>query len=297
MKNSTILIAFAFIYLFATASCTTTEKFYLQSSVDASIILPNNPSSEYRQIEKDYSIKVEVPSDSYIGYITLKDKSKDLDIPVGISAYRKKRNGSKVSLISIPILPAIAWPIVQSARQDQLSYNGEFSYDKYQRAAVDGLSTTLLRQDPPKNTANASSHSKRKKYSSGGSKTSASGTSKAKTKNRNLSGAVVGTYQCSGKLLNGYSTDEEYPSVQIVIEQIDKTLVSVDVIESGESFFESPMEYTVKANGRSGYLLTLQGVPDATIEITKSGKITFLHKKVNIDGDIYTLSIKGNKRD
>lgn len=145
MKNSTILIAFAFIYLFATASCTTTEKFYLQSSVDASIILPNNPSSEYRQIEKDYSIKVEVPSDSYIGYITLKDKSKDLDIPVGISAYRKKRNGSKVSLISIPILPAIAWPIVQSARQDQLSYNGEFSYDKYQRAAVDGLSTTLLR--------------------------------------------------------------------------------------------------------------------------------------------------------
>lgn len=108
---------------------------------------------------------------------------------------------------------------------------------------------------------------------------------------------MVGTYQCSGKLLNGYSTDEEYPSVQIVIEQIDKTLVSVDVIESGESFFESPMEYTVKANGRSGYLLTLQGVPDATIEITKSGKITFLHKKVNIDGDIYTLSIKGNKRD
>lgn len=295
MKISINLIMSAFIYIYAATSCTTTEKFYLQSSVDAAIILPMKSSTEYSQIEKGNSIKVEVPSDSYVGYITIKDKDKNIDIPVGINTHRNKRTSSKASVIGCIIPPLCAWAIVESSRHDQLSYNGQFSYDKYQRAAVDGLLTTLLRQDPPKNTVNASSHSKKKKYASSGVKTSTSKTSKAKIKNRNLASFVVGSYQCSGNLMDGNSTDEEYPSVQIVIKQVDKTNVSVEVIESGESIFESPMEYTVKANGKNNYLLTLHGVPEATIEITKTGKITFLHKRVNINGDIYTLSIKGNK--
>lgn len=279
-------------------SCKTSEKFYIQSPIDASVFLPQQPSIEYKQIEKDNSVKIEVPSDSYVGYVILKDRQNSLDIPIGISTYHKSRNGTRVAgIVTLFLVPPVGLAIAIRADWNQWAYFGEYSYDKYQRAAVDGLSPILLRQDPPKDTTNASSHSKRRKYSSAGYNTSASTTSKAKTKNRNLSGAVVGTYLCSGKLMIHNATDEEYPSVQIVIDQIDKTHVSVKVIESGESFFESPMEYTVKANGMNGYILTLEGVPDATIEITKPGKITFLHKKVNINGDIYTLSIKGNKRD
>lgn len=193
MKSATRLIVYFCMILLTSTSCKTSEKFYIQSPIDASIYLHQQPSTEYKQIGKDNSVKIEVPSDSYIGYVILKDKQNCLDIPIGINTHHNSRKGAQVAALGTGfIFMPLAIPF--AFRLGQLAYFGKYSYDKYQRAAVDGLSTTLLRQDPPKDMTNASSHSKRKKYSSAGSKTSASKTSKAKTKNRNLSGAVVGTY-------------------------------------------------------------------------------------------------------
>lgn len=97
MKSATRLIVYLCMILLTSTSCKTSEKFYIQSPIDASIYLPQQPSTEYDQIEKDNSVKIEVPSDSYIGYVILKDKQNCLDIPIGINIRHKSRTGAKVA--------------------------------------------------------------------------------------------------------------------------------------------------------------------------------------------------------
>lgn len=277
-------------------ACTTTEKFTIQSSIDAGVYLPLQPATQYTTVNKGVSTKVEVPSDCFLGYVVLKDKQSGLDIPLGINAHHDSRTGTKFSILFTIIPPAWPWGYVCAMRMDQLAYSGEFAYDKYQQAAIAGLSTTLLRQDEPKQTAGAPNIGKRKKATSGELSAESTKTSKAKKKRGNLAGNVIGTYQCSGRLLAGNTTDEEYPNIQIIINLIDSTHVSVSVIESGESFFEEPLKYEVSTNGSNRYRLSMVGMTDATIDISKSGELVFTHKKVNIDDHIYTLSIKGYKQ-
>lgn len=182
------------------------------------------------------------------------------------------------------------------SRLSQLSYDYQFTYDKYQNVDISGLSTKLLRADHPKEVTEIQTSPKRKKATSGESKASIVNSSKAKKSRGDLANNVVGTYQGTGNLLNGNITDEQYNDIQVIIKRIDKTHVSVTVIENGEDFFESPLKYEISSKGKTGYRLTLEKLPDASIEISKTGLLTFIHKKVNIDNSIYTLSIKGKKK-
>lgn len=277
-------------------ACTTTEKFTIQSSIDAGVYLPLQPATQYTTVNKGVSTKVEVPSDCFLGYVILKDKQSGLDIPLGINAHPDSRKGTKYSILFTIIPPMWPWGFACAMRMDQLAYSSGFTYDKYQQVALAGLSNTLQRNDPPKQTADASNTGKRKKATSGELSAESTKTSKAKKKRGNLAGNVIGTYQCSGRLLAGNTTDEEYPNIQVIINLIDNTHVSVSVIESGESFFEEPLKYEVSTNGSNQYRLSMPGMTDATIDISKSGELVFTHKKVNIDDHIYTLSIKGYKQ-
>ena len=66
------------------------------------------------------------------------------------------------------------------------------------------------------------------------------------------------------------------------------------MIESGESFFGSELEYTIRKTD-DGYELVLNGIATAVISIDHNGKLSFTHPKVNIDGELYTLSINAEK--
>lgn len=57
----------------------------------------------------------------------------------------------------------------------------------------------------------------------------------------------------------------------------------------------SPLIYEVHINKNGAYLLNIEKLPEAVIQITKNGKMTFTHPKVNIDNQIYTLEIIGAK--
>lgn len=185
-------------------------------------------------------------------------------------------------------------------RMKQTAYDYNFSYDGKQRIEIPNLSKTLLHPDPPKGYDEKADEGNkglgRKKASSGkesvqetsvGTKVSASRSDHGKK--------IEGTYKGSGTLLSGKNVEDKYSEIDVVIERIDKTHVSVRIIESDEDYFDSPLIYTINKNKNGSYTLGIDKLPDAAITISKSGKLTFKHEKVNIDNNVYTLSIDAVK--
>ena len=105
---------------------------------------------------------------------------------------------------------------------------------------------------------------------------------------------MSGTYLGNGTLLYNGSTIESYSSIEVVIDRKSKNTVNVRVIENGESFFASDLEYPVKRVD-DGYELKLTGISNAVISIDNNGNLSFYHPKVNIDGVLYTLNINAKK--
>ncbi len=106
---------------------------------------------------------------------------------------------------------------------------------------------------------------------------------------------LKGTYIGVGKLMKGKEIIESYDNISVVITRIDKDLVLVNVVESnGEPFFPSESRYKIDKKITNSFELTLEGISTAKIKIDKNRSMHYLHPKVNIDGDIYTLSIDGN---
>lgn len=53
--------------------------------------------------------------------------------------------------------------------------------------------------------------------------------------------------------------------------------------------------YEIQKGKNANFTLKIDKLPEATIQINAKGKMTFTHKKVNIDNKIYTLKIDANK--
>ena len=88
----------------------------------------------------------------------------------------------------------------------------------------------------------------------------------------------------------------EYSAMKVVVLRIDNYTVNIDVVENGDSYFSSKTKYQVKKKGKNTYVLSLEGISDAFITIDNAGHLTYIHPKVNIDGEIYTLNITANKK-
>lgn len=106
---------------------------------------------------------------------------------------------------------------------------------------------------------------------------------------------IEGTYIGYGSLLQNDNIVEKYEKINISVKRINKNTVSVDVFESGDAFFSSKTEYSIKKNADK-YLMSLKGIPSAVISIDAQGNLVYHHPKVNIDGEIYTLEINVKKR-
>lgn len=107
---------------------------------------------------------------------------------------------------------------------------------------------------------------------------------------------VSGTYSGTGYLAQKDKIIEKYSNVKVVVSRIDNNTVNVDVIENGESYFSTKSKYQVKKKGKNTYVLSLNGIPDAFIKIDNAGHLTYIHPRVNIDGEIYTLNITATKK-
>lgn len=112
---------------------------------------------------------------------------------------------------------------------------------------------------------------------------------------KDVSKFVSGSYIGTGSLSQKGKIVEEYDLVKVLITRIDNANVLIDVVEGGESFFSSKIRYQVVKKGKNTYVLSLNGVPGASIIIDKNGRLTFKHPKVNIEGELYTLNINAEK--
>lgn len=190
-----------------------------------------------------------------------------------------------------------------SSRLEQLTHSYQFTYCKDQTINFDGLSAKLLNPNMPKGQAEVPASPGRSKAISGKGQisqesggTDISKTSAARKLHSDLGKKVEGTYIGSGQLLYGKNVEEYYKEVVLLIESIGKNRVKVRVIESDEDFFAAPIEYMVEKDKSGGWILKIEDIPSATILIDKSGKARFEHKSVNIDNEIYSLSLTANRK-
>ena len=108
-------------------------------------------------------------------------------------------------------------------------------------------------------------------------------------------GALIeGSYLGVGHLTKGNETIESYQDIKVILHRLERNTVSVNVEESnGEKYFPEDGTYIINKQTDGSYLLTLDKISSAIIRIDKDKKIEYIHPKVNIDGDIYTLTING----
>lgn len=184
-------------------------------------------------------------------------------------------------------------------RLDQKQYDCQYKYLPVQTTNQD-IKFLPIKDDGYKKDASGEAHSSKsvsnKSDNPDGETTTVSRKRIVSTKHtiKNIGKLVAGTYTAKGSLKQNGDVIEEYVSIKINIQRIDNNNVYVDVLESGESFFNSKKQYSVKRNN-NGYTLTMKGIPAATITIDVKGNISYHHPKVNIEGQIYLLEAKGTK--
>lgn len=109
---------------------------------------------------------------------------------------------------------------------------------------------------------------------------------------------LEGEYIGNGKLTKGSETIEAYHTIKVVLKRVSQNIVSVNVIESnGNKYFPIDSNYKIEKEDDGSYVLTLEGISSATIQIDGSGNLNYSHPRVNIDGDIYSLSINNGKKE
>ena len=109
---------------------------------------------------------------------------------------------------------------------------------------------------------------------------------------KNHGATVEGSYIGTGSLSMGGQIIESYKDIAVKIVRVDDNTVTVNVTESnGVDFFNEPATYTIKKDANGNFTLTHDDIAKATIKIDRNKKAIYLHPRVNIDGDIYTLKI------
>lgn len=107
---------------------------------------------------------------------------------------------------------------------------------------------------------------------------------------------VQGDYVGNGSLRFEGNVLESYTSIKIVISRIEKDKVAVNVVESnGEQFFTQSSPYMVKKNSDGSFTLISCEIDSAKIIIQTGKNAQYNHPMVNIDGDIYELTISASR--
>lgn len=190
--------------------------------------------------------------------------------------------------------------ITAQSRLRQTAFDYNFGYNKYQQVSIPNLSSSLINPNLPKTPINKPTNSKetpsRKKASSGKDvvKETTSGSTVSATRS-DFARKIEGKYNGYGSLLKGTAIDEKYEKISVILERIDKNHVKARIIESDEDYFDAPLIYEIKKGKNGVFMLKIENLPEATIQIKANGKMSFLHKKVNIENTIYTLKIEANK--
>lgn len=108
---------------------------------------------------------------------------------------------------------------------------------------------------------------------------------------------VEGEYIGVGKLIQNDAVIESFDNIKVTLKRNNKNHVFVEVqTNDGLGFFASESSYEVKKSDKDGWMLIMEEIPDAQIQIDNAMNLLYKHPRVNIDGEIYILEISAKKR-
>ncbi len=120
---------------------------------------------------------------------------------------------------------------------------------------------------------------------------------KSSTETKTYGQLVAGTYIGTGKIILDGKQVGLLENMRILIDNVDGKSVSVDVQDSkGEPCLGTKNLYDVKSPDGNTYTMSLIGNSDAVIRIDSNGSMEYIHPKVEVDGNIFTLDIKASKK-
>lgn len=319
-----IYAIFSFIMMcFLLSSCTTYQKITINGTPGTEIYTPN--MQRLGVIENGGNTIIKISRNSYYPYLLSHQDNSSTLVPFALDYKRKSYTGNKITNVTSITLAYAAYisslvcadqtalfagclgvaaagtaiGITSIKRSMQLQYRYKFEYLPSQSTIQDIRFTPItdtgykkqllspvtdLTSHKVETVQNATPSSIARKKSSASSRTF-----------NDYGRIIAGKYTGNGLLIKNDNIIEKYDKVNIIIKRIDKNTVSVDVIESNESFFNSKYEYKIEKTGGK-YILSLKGIPSASISIDAKGRLSYRHPKVNIDGEIYTLELTATKQ-
>lgn len=105
-----------------------------------------------------------------------------------------------------------------------------------------------------------------------------------------------GRYSASGTLSDrSGNVVERYSGAVIIVERVDKNTVNVNVIDDdGLVFFDTPNKYSVN-KAKDGKINLKHGKITGANIVIDGDKALYMHPRVVIDGETYTLKLTGEK--
>lgn len=309
--------------MFYLTSCSTSTNFTVYGDPETQILTPSK--KKLAVIDNTGKVKISNPDDDYYAFLLSHKPGTDEYIPFALDYHKESYFRAKLAE-ALTIVPAGAGAVTSlvgaisliagiddgelalaslavgticlvpgfplSNRCAQTSYLYNYKYDSAQKTNQDIQFTTpkfdsQKSEAPAKQDDNVQTSSKTKK--------ALSSSKSAKTLKDNAS-KIEGTYIGEGTLKQGSVIMESYNNISISIKRKSKDIVLVNVIESdGSKYFTEDGEYDIKKQSNGKYILTLKGINTATIEIDSNNKLIYVHPRVNIDEEIYELTIKAKK--
>lgn len=282
------------IIMLLCASCAPSSKVVIYGTSGTEIY-----DSEYKMlgtISNSGKIKIKLPKNEYVPFLLSHEVNSSLYIPFAVNF--KYKNHTTENLMSVlglftgfGTLPSVIYMCSRNSSQ----YWNDYKYYKNQSTNQDCRFVSFL-DNGEERTIEATSNVTPIMTNESVSTVARRKSSVSRRSLTDNAKFVSGTYTGSGYLTQKGKVIEEYSAMKVVVLRIDNNTVNIDVVENGESYFSSKTEYKVKKKGKNTYVLFLEDIPDASIIIDNAGHLSYIHPKVNIDGEIYTLNITANKK-
>lgn len=285
-------------------SCGAPQRIVVSGKPGTSIYTPHK--SELAKIGEDGKVKVVIDGNIYYPFLLSKEADSDTYIPFGLDFKEYSYSGRKTafwfSMVTIvPIVTlvpvAISGPLIQTDHEYQYKYlpehltNEDMSFTHPKIEVVDFVASEVDKAE----TKNKQAEVVEKEKAS--SKSTKSFGSKSTKSFKDYGTVLAGEYVGNGTLSINGNVIEKYANIIVELHIIDNKKVAVQVVEAnGVEFFGEASSYSVRKNSDGTFSLVHNDVSVATIKIDGNSKLVYLHPRVNIDGDMYTLKITANKK-
>lgn len=315
-------------------SCSTSTKMTITGVPGSEIMTPNGYT--IATIPAGGQLKTEISDDGYFGLLLTKNPQTGDVVPFALNTYSSGHHGTYfakylgLTLAAIGVAADVGSVIVLAAddeseggkiamlgglalagiggsfgapahsRCDQTSYQYGFKYCTDQKTNSDLSFTkpeiryfTPTASEPETKTPRLRPNQKKGAQTAVGEMNQ-----KVSRKIKDDAKKVSGEYVGPGRILLGNEEMEALNGLTVRLERIDGKHIGLTLIEAdGNDFFGTPIVFEVSKGAQKGsYKLTQDGLKSCEIMIDKNGILVYKNPRLEIDGTVYTLTIKAEKQ-